>query len=77
MDWQNDEEIEKCLEKILDITDLVWHSVKKKWPELFEGDLEKRRIIQGAIGYTSINRVIIEKIKKLDNTSNIEADELK
>ena len=60
LDWKCQEEIELCIGKCYKFIILIWSIIQNKWPELFNSDLENRRIIQGAIGYTSINKVIVE-----------------
>lgn len=64
LDWKKDFEITDCIEKCYKIITCVWIIVQNKWPDLFTSDLEKRRIIQGAIGYSSFNKVIIELLGK-------------
>ena len=63
--WTTHEEIDICIEKCCEIMLSVWSIVQNKWPDLFDSDLEKRRIIQGAIGFTSINKVITELLSKI------------
>lgn len=63
LDWNNQEELNECISVIEDVVICVWREVKSKWPELFDSDLEKRRIIQGSIGFSSINRFLIQKLK--------------
>ena len=38
--------------------------MQQKWQELFYSDLDKRRIIQGAIGFTAINKVVIHLLNQ-------------
>ena len=52
--WDDQNCLETCIATITEITDLIWHEVEKKWPELFEYDIDKRRIIQGSIGFSAI-----------------------
>ena len=59
LEWKNDEEVKVCKEKCIEYISCIWKEIKDKWPELFNGDDSLRKIIQGAIGYTSINRAII------------------
>lgn len=62
--WNSDLEIDDTLSICEDILNFIWNEIKNKWPDLFyTEDLEKRRIIQGAIGYTSINKLLIYKMK--------------
>ena len=64
--WENEDEIKECIEISYTIIMEIWRIVRNKWPELFEGELAKRRIIQGAIGYSSINKMIIDKLETLE-----------
>lgn len=64
--WKNEIEINESIDKSYKIVMAIWMAVKYKWPELFNGEIEKRKIVQGAIGYSSINKMIIEKIGTLD-----------
>ena len=60
LNWTTNKEIQTCLDDCYGFILSVWSVLQKKWPELFNSELENRRIIQGAIGYSSINKVIIE-----------------
>ena len=62
LDWNEPKEIDDCIEKCYRFIVSIWTVLQNKWPELFNSDLEKRRIIQGAIGFTSTNRAIIEML---------------
>lgn len=59
LDWNDKPEIEENIERCYKLLTSIWNIIKVKWSELFDSDLEKRRIIQGAIGYSSINRVAV------------------
>ena len=61
--WDNSDYLEKCITDVTEITLLIWNEVKNKWPSLFEADLEKRRIVQGSIGFSAINRFIVFNLK--------------
>lgn len=63
IDWNSTEELEECVHAALRITNHVWYEVRNKWPELFDDNLDKRRIIQGSIGFTAINRFLIHNLK--------------
>ncbi|MBD5132696.1 MAG: DGQHR domain-containing protein [Clostridiales bacterium] len=58
LDWQTKEDIDGyiaiCQEAIMSI----WNSVAVRWSDLFNSNFENRRIIQGPIGYSSINRLV-------------------
>lgn len=64
--WKDEIGINDSINRSYKIVMAIWMAVKYKWPELFSGEVEKRRIVQGAIGYSSINKMIIEKIETLD-----------
>lgn len=64
LDWSENDEISECIEKCYKIINSIWSILQNKWPELFDSDLEKRRIIQGAIGYSSFNRAIVGLLEK-------------
>lgn len=68
LDWNNQKEITDCIDKCYKIITAVWFILQNKWPDLFHSDLEKRRIIQGAIGYTSINKTLIELLSRTSFT---------
>lgn len=46
--------------------DFEWLIVKEKWPDLFESR-DTRVIIQGPIGYTTINRYLISKMRESED----------
>jgi hypothetical protein len=56
--------VKKNIDDFYSIMKCIWDGVKNKWPVLFNSDIEKLRIIQGSIGFTSINRFISKKLKK-------------
>lgn len=64
LDWNEFDEIEECKKRCYKVIISLWSILQNKWPDLFDSDLEKRRIIQGAIGYTAFNRVFVELLKK-------------
>ena len=63
-DWNNREELSDCIDTLYFITDAVWSEIRNKWPDLFDSDLEKRRIIQGSIGFSSLNKYLIQNLKR-------------
>lgn len=66
LNWNSQGEIDACLEICYKLISSIWSVLRNKWPDLFNSDLNNRRIIQGAIGYTAFNKVIVEF---LNNTS--------
>lgn len=62
-DWDNDSELSGCIKDLQNAVDLIWQQVRDKWPDLFCSDLEQRRIIQGSIGFSSINRYLVQNLK--------------
>lgn len=65
LDWNSRDEIEVCIGRCYKFVIQIWSILQNKWPDLFNSDLENRRIIQGAIGYTSLNKAIVELLGKL------------
>lgn len=57
--WANKEDITKCTNQCCEMMLRVWSAIEYKWPGLFHGEPERKRIIQGAIGYTAFNKVLI------------------
>ena len=74
LNWNNREELDKCTFAIKRIMDNLWNEIRYKWPELFDSDIEKRRIIQGSIGFSAINRFLVQCIK--EKNRNMTVDEL-
>lgn len=70
-EWTTKEEIDTCLITMAELLDEVWEAVKNKWPELFNNSLDDRRIIQGSIGYSSLNRYFNSRIKNEIETCDI------
>lgn len=62
--WNTKEEIDKCINELCELLECIWKQVERKWPVLFDGDVEKRRIIQGAIGYSAINRYLVYRMQE-------------
>lgn len=58
LNWKTKEEINGYVTICQEVIMTIWNAVAARWSSLFYGDLEKRRIIQGPIGYASINRLI-------------------
>lgn len=73
-DWSNRDELTMCINDLYSIMDALWCEIRNKWPDLFDSDLEKRRIIQGNIGFSSINKYLIQNLKK--ESGIIKVDEL-
>lgn len=67
LNWDNKDRLEACITEIVEITKKIWQIVEKKWPELFDNNLEKRSIIQGSIGFSAINKFIILNLKTQQN----------
>lgn len=63
LSWNNQQELNTCISAAKHIIDSLWYEIRSKWPELFDSDLEKRRIIQGSIGFSSINRFLVQCLK--------------
>ena len=57
-----DDELNEKIETISDLVELIWDLVYKKWPDLKTDNLEDSRIVQGTIGFTTINRYLVNRI---------------
>ena len=64
LDWNSQDELDRCIQSICFIMNVIWDEIRNKWPELFDSDIEKRRILQGSIGFSSINRFIVLILKR-------------
>ena len=62
-DWHDRSELSDCISSLRHIVDVIWMQIRDKWPELFCSDLENRRIIQGSIGFSSINKYLGQRKK--------------
>ena len=62
--WNTAKEIDDSVNRMSELLDEIWSMVKSKWPGLFKGNIDDRRIIQGAIGYSSINRYFNYRMKE-------------
>ena len=69
LSWQTEEEIRGCIATCQEIIMTIWDSVAMRWNELFNSDLERRRIIQGAIGLSSINRFVNLLLAQQESTT--------
>ncbi|MDE6604921.1 MAG: DGQHR domain-containing protein [Clostridia bacterium] len=69
LDWQTEADIQSCISVCQEVIMAIWNSVTARWSDLFDGDMEKRRIIQGPIGYSSINRVVNMLLAEQDGIS--------
>lgn len=73
IEWSKKEDISDLILVLNDLFSFIWTQINYKWPDLFYGNLEKRNIIQGAIGYTSINKFITENLKNIDRPIDMES----
>lgn len=73
IEWNEQEDISKLIKMMDELLNFIWTQVNYKWPDLYYGNFEKRNIIQGAIGYTSINKFIIENLKNIDKPIDMES----
>ena len=64
LNWIDEGDIICNTEKCKKIIFAIWLILQQKWQELFYSDLDKRRIIQGAIGFTAINKVVIHLLNQ-------------
>lgn len=61
--WENYCELAECIGILQESMNVIWQAVQNQWPDLFCSDSEKRRIIQGSIGFSSINKYLIQQLK--------------
>lgn len=61
--WNNREELESCKNEISLIIEGIWKIVEKKWKEIFTNISGMNAILQGPIGYSSINKFIVFCLK--------------
>lgn len=64
LNWTNKEEIDDRVNECYEMTVDIWTIIANHWPELFDSNIEKRRIIQGPIGFSSFNKVLNRLIKE-------------
>lgn len=62
--WDSPRDIEKCTRDCYDVLVPIWNTIQRKWPNLFSSSLENRRIIQGTIGYTAFNKILVNLLAK-------------
>ncbi len=70
-DWTSDitkEQLEQKVKDIANFVEFVWKTVYKKWPDLQTDNHEDSRVIQGTIGFTTINRYLIKRTPEFDGT---------
>lgn len=70
--WHSKEEINHIVDEVASLLERVWKRIQIKWPTLFVDELDTRRIIQGAIGYSSINRYFNKRLQKIDRRCDFE-----
>lgn len=54
------------IEILADLVEFVWDMVYIKWPELKTETHENERVVQGTIGFTTINRFLIIKTREMN-----------
>ena len=57
--WSTEKELEASKKEAFDIIKDIWIIVKNKWQELFNDFSGNNSILQGPIGYSSINKFIV------------------
>ena len=57
--WSSDAECDEIVEKTVKIIEDIWKTIRLKWESLFSEKHFTNRIIQGAIGFSSINKLLI------------------
>ncbi len=69
-DWDSSvtkTELEEKVKRISGIVEFIWDCVYLKWPDLNTNNNEDSKIIQGAIGFTTINRYLMIKMRDYGN----------
>ena len=66
LSWNDKVEMDRCQDECLNMALAIWTVVTQRWWELFDDTLEKRRIIQGPIGFSSINIVLKRLVKEYE-----------
>lgn len=66
LQWGDQCEVEHTIKASAGIVCWIWKQIYIKWPELKKGDSCNREILQGAIGYTAISRMIVQLIRDDD-----------
>lgn len=64
IDWGTENELIDCKAKCIFIVKTIWKCVVQKWPELFSNNIGANTIIQGPIGYSSVNKFIVFYLKE-------------
>ena len=62
LSWTTSDELDKCLNDSRDLILSIWQTIRNRWPKLFGAYIEDQRIIQGAIGFSAFNRVVMHLI---------------
>lgn len=72
-DWDSSVTKDSLVERvdlISEIVEFIWECVFLKWPDLNSNNNEDSKIIQGAIGFTTINRYLIIRMKEFESITD-------
>lgn len=72
LNWSNKEDSEKIAFDVAEIIEHTWNTIYIRYPELYKNS-DDRRIIQGAIGFVTINRYLYVKLKASNGINSIES----
>ena len=65
VNWMSEVEIKELIKMLEEITGQIWKKIYNKWIILFD-DAKNNKILQGAIGFSSINRLIVIYLKEFN-----------
>ena len=65
VNWISEAEIKELIKMLEEITEQIWEKIYNKWIILFD-DAKNNKILQGAIGFSSINRLIVIYLKEIN-----------
>lgn len=80
--WETKEDIDELVDKTINLIDIIWDTVKNKWNELFDLDEKNYTIIQGAIGFNAIHKLVIHTLdffqsREVNVDNNVEIQPVK
>lgn len=69
LEWERKEDVNETVDILVKLIDFIWQMVYQKWNFMYSATFADRQILQGSIGYTSINRAIISVLKTKEVSS--------
>lgn len=64
VNWENESEVKEAVDIVAELIDYIWKIVYLKWNFMYSASLDDRKILQGSIGYSAINRLVIRLLKE-------------